>query len=127
MALRNARRMLLLVNALLDFSRLEAGRAKASFQPVNLTAVTRDLASVFRAACEQAGLALRVESDGSDPTVYVDIEMWEKVRVALRIMRDQYCLSVCFRLCSICSRMPTTSRLEAASPSRWRPMPRTSS
>jgi len=75
---RNALRLLRLVNALLDFSRIEAGRATASFERVELGALTRDLASVFRSAFERAGLRLDVETAAVDD-VWVDREMWEKV------------------------------------------------
>ncbi|MBK8691837.1 MAG: PAS domain-containing protein [Deltaproteobacteria bacterium] len=54
---RNAQRLLKLVDALLDFSRLEAGRAEASFEPVDLAALTTDLASTFRSAVERRGRA----------------------------------------------------------------------
>ena len=42
---RNALRLQQLVNALLDFSRIEAGRANAIFRPTDLAALTADLAS----------------------------------------------------------------------------------
>jgi hypothetical protein len=42
---------------LLDFSRLEAGRMQAIYTPVDLAALTSELASNFRSACEKAGLA----------------------------------------------------------------------
>ena len=47
-----------LVNTLLDFSRVEAGRAQATFAPVDLAALTADLASTFRSAVERGGLSL---------------------------------------------------------------------
>jgi PAS domain S-box-containing protein len=75
---RNALRLLRLVNSLLDFARIEAGRVQASFERTDLVAVTRDLASTFRSAIERAGLALSVECDLREP-VYVDREMWEKI------------------------------------------------
>lgn len=82
--MRNARRLLRLVNALLDFSRIEAGRMTACFKPVQLYSLTCDIVSVFRAACERGGIALSVTNgDGRawqpKDTVYVDVEMWEKV------------------------------------------------
>jgi signal transduction histidine kinase len=50
---RNALRLYKLVNSLLDFSRIEAGRARAVFEPVDLSAFTQDLASIFRSATER--------------------------------------------------------------------------
>ncbi len=76
---RNAVRLQKLVNTLLDFSRLEAGRAEASYEPVDLPALTRDLASVFRSAVERAGLALRIDAEPLGEPVYVDRDMWEKI------------------------------------------------
>jgi PAS domain S-box-containing protein len=75
---RNALRLLKLVNSLLDFSRIEAGRAQASYELVDLGALTTDLASMFRAAMERAGLQLIIECD-CPASVYVDREMWEKI------------------------------------------------
>src|SRR3954466_8461531 len=55
---RNAQRLVKLVNALLDFSRIESGRVRASFEPTDLASVTADLASAFRSATERAGIDL---------------------------------------------------------------------
>src|SRR5277367_1621295 len=56
MVYRNSERLLKLVNTLLDFSRIEAGRVQANYEPVDLAALTADLASVFRSAVERAGM-----------------------------------------------------------------------
>jgi PAS domain S-box-containing protein len=79
LAHRNALRLLKLVNSLLDFSRIEAGRVQASYEPTDLAAVTRDLASTFRSAIERAGLELLVEFGALEEPVYLDREMWEKI------------------------------------------------
>ena len=76
---RNGLRLSKLVNTLLDFSRIEAGRAQARYEPVDLAAVTAELASVFRSAVERAGLEFVVDCPPLDEPVYVDRDMWEKV------------------------------------------------
>jgi PAS domain S-box-containing protein len=79
MAQRNGLRLQKLVNALLDFSRVEAGRIQAVYQPTDLAALTHDLASNFRSACEKAGLSLAIDAAALPEPVYVDREMWEKI------------------------------------------------
>ena len=76
---RNALRLLKLVNTLLDFSRIEAGRVHAAYEPTDLASVTSEIASVFRSAMEKAGLHFSVECKRIDEPVYVDRDMWEKI------------------------------------------------
>jgi DNA-binding NtrC family response regulator/signal transduction histidine kinase len=76
---RNALRLLKLVNTLLDFSRIEAGRVQAVYEPTDLGGVTAEIASVFRSAMENAGLRFAVECPPIGEPVYVDRDMWEKV------------------------------------------------
>jgi len=77
----NARRLLKLVNTLLDFSRIEAGRVEAVFQPTDLPTFTTELASSFRAAVERAGLRLVIDVPpfGIAEPMFVDRDMWEKI------------------------------------------------
>jgi signal transduction histidine kinase len=76
---RNALRLLKLVNTLLDFSRIEAGRVEAVYEETDLSALTTDLASNFRSAVERAGLELVVDCAPLGESVFVDRGMWEKI------------------------------------------------
>ncbi|MFJ9338747.1 SpoIIE family protein phosphatase [Streptomyces sp. NPDC101733] len=80
---RNGLRMGKLVNSLLDFSRIEAGRMQASYEPVDLSRSTAELAGVFRSAIEKAGLELRVDCPPLARPVHLDRGMWEKVMLNL--------------------------------------------
>ncbi len=103
LAQRNSLRLLKLVNSLLDFSRIEAGRLQASFESVDAAMITRDLASNFRSALESAGIAFEVDCEPIDEPVFLDRDMWEKIvlnllsnafkftfagTIALRLRRD---------------------------------------
>lgn len=79
MAQRNGLRLLKLVNTLLDFSQIEAGRIQATYEPTNLPTLTAELANVFRSAAERAGLRLTIECPPLPELMYVDHEMWEKI------------------------------------------------
>ena len=80
---RNGLRLGRLVNALLDFSRIEAGRMQASYEPADLAQVTAELASVFRSAVDRAGLSFEVDCQPLPEPVYLDQAMWEKVMLNL--------------------------------------------
>ncbi|MEJ7601716.1 MAG: ATP-binding protein [Kofleriaceae bacterium] len=76
---RNAQRLLKLVNQLLDYSRIEAGRAEPNRRPTDLSALTADLASAFRSAVEHGGLELNVACPPLSRPIDVDPDMWEKI------------------------------------------------
>ncbi len=92
-AYRNGLRLLKLVNTLLDFSRIEAGRARARFEPVDLGAITRDVASTFRSALDKAGLTFTIRCDQLPEPAYVDRDMWEKIVLNLLSNAFKFTLS----------------------------------
>jgi signal transduction histidine kinase len=91
-AQRNTLRLLKLVNTLLDFSRIEAGRMEAVFEPIDLAAFVIQLSSVFRSAIERAGLKLIVDCPPLPEAAYVDREMWEKIILNLLSNAFKYTL-----------------------------------
>ncbi len=88
LAYRNGRRLLKLVNTLLDFSRIDADRVDVSFEPVDLASFTAELASTFRSAMEKSGIELIVNAPPLREPVYVDREMWEKI--VLNLMSNAF-------------------------------------
>jgi PAS domain S-box-containing protein len=85
---RNGLRLLKLVNTLLDFSRMEAGRVQASYQPTDLATFTTEIASAFDSAMQNAGLRFSVECWPFEEPVYVDRDMWEKI--VLNLLSNAY-------------------------------------
>ena len=76
---RNQLRLLKLVNTLLDFSRIEAGRAEVLFELTDIATLTTDIAATFRSAFQRAGLRFDVYCEPIDGDFYVDRSMWEKI------------------------------------------------
>ncbi|MCX7594166.1 MAG: response regulator [Fischerella sp.] len=77
-ALRNSRRLLRLVNQLLDLQRLDAGRMQPNFRPCDLVEFVSQIVESFRPYCEKKGLHL-VNQASECPRVYLDIEKFDKV------------------------------------------------
>ena len=75
----NALRLLKLVNALLDFSRLQAGRAQAHFAPLDIAQFTAELAGMFESAVAKTGVRLIVDCPPLAEPVWADRDMWEKI------------------------------------------------
>jgi PAS domain S-box-containing protein len=76
---RNAERLRHLVDDLLDFARIEAGKRHPELEHVDLAAATRELVTSFAPAVARAGLALHTEIDPLPRPFPVDVDMWEKI------------------------------------------------
>lgn len=77
-ALRNSRRLLRLVNQLLDLQRLDAGRMQPKFHGCDLVDFVAQIVESFRPYCEKKGLSL-VTDLSECPPVYLDLEKFDKV------------------------------------------------
>lgn len=77
-ALRNSRRLLRLVNQLLDLQRLDAGRMQPKFFSCDLAEFVTQIVDTFRAYCEKKGLTLTTQLQ-SCPAIYLDLEKFDKV------------------------------------------------
>ncbi|MBE9205236.1 response regulator [Nostoc sp. LEGE 06077] len=77
-ALRNSRRLLRLVNQLLDLQRLDAGRMQPSFRPCDLVEFVSQIVESFRPYCEKKQLHLATDFSAC-PKVYLDMEKFDKV------------------------------------------------
>ncbi|WP_133645722.1 response regulator [Paraburkholderia flava] len=90
---RNGLRLLKLVNALLDFSRIEAGRVQVDLAPTDVAVATAELASLFRSAIEGAGLTFVVECAPLPRFTRIDRDMWEKIVLNLLSNAFKFTLS----------------------------------
>lgn len=77
-ALRNSRRLLRLVNQLLDLQRLDAGRMQATFRPCNPVAFVQEVVEAFKPYCDRKHLSLQASLQAC-PDLYLDLEKFDKV------------------------------------------------
>ncbi len=109
---RNGLRLLKLVNTLLDFSRIEAGRMQASFAPTELGAFTADLASTFRSAVEKAGVKFTVDCPPLAEPAFVDRDLWEKI--VLNLLSNAYKFTLAGEISIALRAEPERLRLEVS-------------
>ena len=93
LAHRNSLRLLKLVNSLLDFSRLEAGKVRASYEPVNLAALHARPGEYVPLGDGARRLEFEVDCPPLQQPVYVDREMWEKIVLNLLSNAFKFTLS----------------------------------
>ena len=89
-ARRNAQRLLRMVDSLLDFSRIEAGRATVRPVCTDVGALTAHIASSFTELCARAGLEFTLDCDRA--LADVDPGMWETIVLNLMSNAVKYTL-----------------------------------
>ncbi|WP_044170172.1 response regulator [Kamptonema formosum] len=77
-ALRNSRRLLRLVNQLLDLQRIDAGRMQPTFRPCDLVDFVSQTVDSFRPYCQKKGIGVYTQLSDC-PSVYLDLEKFDKV------------------------------------------------
>ncbi len=71
---KESQRLTQLINNILDFSRIEAGRKEYHFRPTDVGAVVRDVVESYRFSIEQQGFELEVSIAEDLPEAVVDPE-----------------------------------------------------
>ena len=109
---KESRRLTQLINNILDFSRIEAGRREYRMVPSDIAAVVRDVVESYRFAIEKQGFSLALELADELPALAIDPEAisqalinllnnaikyspeQKEIRVGLRRTGDRVLLSV---------------------------------
>lgn len=96
---KESHRLTQLINNILDFSRIEAGRKEYRFAPTDVAHVVREVLEAYRFPIEQQGFALEVEVAPDLPEVDVDKEalgqaLINLVNNALKYSRDDKYLRI---------------------------------
>lgn len=76
---RNARRLLRLINQLLDISKLEAGSMKLRATRGNIVTFAKGIAQSFQSVAANKNIMLRIESASEEIELYFDRDKMEKI------------------------------------------------
>ncbi|KAG8961506.1 hypothetical protein FRC03_005304 [Tulasnella sp. 419] len=80
MVTRNVARLTRLVDSLMQFSRIEAGRLEGKFRLLDVGALTADLAVLFRNTIEKGRIEYVIDCQKTRvPSTYIDVDFWEKI------------------------------------------------
>lgn len=75
----NARRLLKLINQILDLAKLDSGKAQLHLNRTDLVPLTRSLTYSFQSMAEQKGIQLKYNSSASALSLAFDVEKIEQV------------------------------------------------
>lgn len=76
---RNALKLLDMINQMLDFSKLEAGKMQLRLSRVDLNEMVRDIVSLFEDVTKRKGLQLAYAKESDVPPVYLDTDKIERI------------------------------------------------
>jgi signal transduction histidine kinase len=100
---KESQRLTQLINNILDFSRIEAGRKEYRFAPTNLGRIVSDVLEAYRFQIEQQGFELNVEVEPDLPEVEADSEalgqaLLNLVNNAIKYSRETKSITLTVRL-----------------------------
>ncbi len=76
---RNAKRLLALINQLLELSKLEAGKLKLQASPLNLSSFVKGIAMTFESIAETKDITLKIKLEKANVEVYFDKDKMQKI------------------------------------------------
>ncbi|HLS95090.1 MAG TPA: two-component regulator propeller domain-containing protein [Sphingobacterium sp.] len=76
---RNARRILHLVNQLLDIRKLESGQLHMTFTEINLTDFAKQCAQAFEEQARERNIQFQLSSDAAHVNVWADVNSLDKI------------------------------------------------
>jgi len=77
--IRNAERLLNLINQLLDLSKLESGKLALQAQSVEIVSITNGLVQAFESLASRKQIKLKFNSEVDKQEIYVDLDKFEKI------------------------------------------------
>lgn len=77
--LSEGRRLLELINGLLEMAKMEAGKAQVKVRPVDLRTLAETQLALMRPMADKRGVDLRLESEGELPTIFTDAGKLQQV------------------------------------------------
>jgi len=77
--IRNAERLLSLINQLLDLSKLESGKLKLQAQATDIVSLTNGLVQAFESLAVRKEITLKFISELKSQEVFIDIDKYEKI------------------------------------------------
>lgn len=83
LALRNSKRLLRLVNQILEVAKLESGHTQLQVQLIDLRTVIEPIVDAFRSLAERNGTHFHSELPAAPVMVYIDMDLMEKAIINL--------------------------------------------
>lgn len=117
---RNAQRLMILINQLLDLSKLEAGGLKLRASKNNIVSFVKGIVMSFESLAERKDITLRINSDKDDIELYFDRDMMIKILTnllsnAIKFTPEGGAITVCINCENTEPALPAGRQVSASS------------